>query len=154
MTLEDLTKPNLVTIAGVAALSLALPALVPSLRPVVVSALKIGMALLREADGEAESELIQSLVSATMREIARELSGSAEPPEQRAAVRRRIGHFKRQAQARAQRWAADDHAANRCYRRHVTKLHAALNAEKRQVGPRRQQLIEDASADLLEGMAG
>ena len=61
MQLEDLTEPNLATILGLGLLTVAASELVPNLRPALKSAIKLGLAILIEAQEDAEVELIGAL---------------------------------------------------------------------------------------------
>jgi hypothetical protein len=150
MQLEDLAKPNLVTLLGLGALAVVLPEFVPSLRPALKSAIKIGLSILAESQAEAEAELIQSLVSTTLHAIDRALSQPADGAERRQAVRRGIRHFQHKARLRAECWNADGHERYRCYRRHLAGLQAGLVERKQHVGPRRQQIIDEASIFLAQ----
>jgi hypothetical protein len=150
MQLEDLTKSNLVTVAGLGLLAVVLPEFMPSMRPALKSALKIGISLFVESEAEAEAELIQSLVSATLAGIEQALSKPADEAERRAAVRRSIHHFRRKAHARAERWNSDERERHRSYRRHVAGLQAGLVERKQHVGPRRQKIIDEVSTFLAQ----
>jgi len=123
---------------------------VSSLRPALKSAIKVGLAILIEAQEEAEVELIDVLVLSTVEAIGEVLSRPAGEDERRRAVRRRIRHFQRQALSRAECWGADEHERHRCYRRHVAQLQAHLVEKKQHVGPRRQRIIDDASIFLAQ----
>jgi hypothetical protein len=150
MQFEDLAKSNLVTIAGLGLLAVVLPELVPNMRPALKSALKIGISLFIESEAEAEAELIQSLVSATLEAIEEALSKPADEAERRAAVERRIRHFQRKARSRAKRWNSDERERHLAYRRQVAQLQSGLVARKQHVGPRRQQIIDEASIFLAQ----
>jgi uncharacterized membrane protein len=149
--LEDLSKSNIYTLLGLAALSVVLPRLVPQLRPTLTSAIKAGVTLLAESEVEAEAELVSSLVATTMQAIEDALAQPVSDGEARDAVRKQVRHFKRQARVRARRWAADDHDGHRRYRRHVAKLESALAERKRRARrPRTHQIIEDAFISLAQ----
>lgn len=150
MQLEDLVKPNLVTLAGLGLLSVVLPELVPSMRPAFKSAIKIGLSILTESQAEAEAELIQALVSSTLGAIDRSLSKPADEAERHEEVRRSIQRFKRKARSRAERWSSGEHECHRSYRRHIAGLQAGLVARKQRVGPRRQRIIDEASIFLAQ----
>ena len=152
MQLEDLTKPNLVTVLGLGLLTAAAAEFMPSLRPALKSAIKIGLSILYESQAEAEAELIRALVSSTLEGIEWALSKTADEPERRAAIRRRIRHFQRQARSRAECWSADEHERYRCYRRHVAQLQAGLVERKQHVGPRRQRINDEASTALVQDL--
>jgi len=150
MQLEDLAKPNLVTLLGLGVAAVVLPEFVPSLRPALKSAIKIGISLLAESQGEAEAELVQSLVSATLRAIDEELSKPVDTSERREAVRRKVHHFTRKARSRAECWNSDAAERHRCYREHIAHLQAGLVRRKQKYGPRRQKIIDDASIFLAQ----
>jgi hypothetical protein len=150
MQLEDLAKPNLVTLLGLGLAAVVLPEFVPSLRPALKSAVKIGIDLLAESQGEAEAELMQSLVSTTLKAIDEELSKPADEEHRRDAVKRRIHSFQHKARSRAGRWNSDEHERRRCYREHIARLQAGLVRRKQHYGPRRQKIIDDASTFLAQ----
>jgi hypothetical protein len=152
MQLDDLLKPNLVTLLGLGIVAAALPEFVPSMRPVLKSAVKIGISLIAESQGEAEAELIQSLAAATLKAIDEELAKPGDEAEHREAVRRKLRHFQHKARKRAESWTADDHERHRCYRRHVARLQSGLVERRQHVGPRRRQIIDEASAALIQDL--
>jgi hypothetical protein len=146
-----LTKPNLVTLAGLGVLSLALPSLLPQLRPAAVSAIKAGLTLFTESEAEAEAELIESLVAFTAARIREALASDAGEAERRHRVRRSIEHFKRHARKRAQRWGGDEPGRKRSYQRHIARLETTLAEQKQEAPPHQQDAIEDAFIALAEG---
>lgn len=150
MTLDDLIKPNLMTLIGVGLVSAALPKLVPEMRPALKSAIQSGLVLFAESEEEAEAELIQSLVTATLGRIRDILAAPASAAERRHAVHHAVGHFKRQAEKRASRWATDTASRRRCYDRHVARLETALARHKTKAEPDDQTIIEDAFIALAE----
>jgi hypothetical protein len=150
MQLEDLVKPNLVTLLGLGVAAVVLPEFVPSMRPALKSAIKIGISLLAESQGEAEAELVRSLVSATLKAIDEELSKPGDEEHRREAVRRKIHHFTRKAHTRSASWNSDEHDRRRCYREHLGHLQAGLVRRKQSYGPRRQKIIDDASTFLAQ----
>jgi hypothetical protein len=119
--LENLTKSDIVTVLGLGLVAAAVSEWLPNTRPLLRSAIQIGADLLTESEAEAETELIHSLVAATMRHIRQDQSGPASEPERREAMQTRIEDFKRQARIRARRWGADPHDRRRRYRRHVPR---------------------------------
>jgi hypothetical protein len=150
MQLEDLAKPNLVSLLGLGLAAVVLPEFVPSMRPALKSAIKIGISLLAESQGEAEAELVQSLVSATLKAIDEELSKPVDERERRETVRRKVHHFTRKARSRAECWNSDAAERRRCYREHIAHLQAGLVRRKQKYGPRRQKIIDDASTFLAQ----
>ncbi|HEX6442288.1 MAG TPA: hypothetical protein VF007_08885 [Stellaceae bacterium] len=150
MQLEDLAKPNLLTLLGLGVAAIVLPELVPSLRPALKSAVKIGVDLLVESQGEAEAELMRSLVSSTLRSIDEELSKPADEKDRREAVNHRIRSFQHKARTRAARWNSDEHQRRCSYREHVAQLQAGLVERKQDVGPGRRKIIDDASTFLAQ----
>lgn len=150
MQLEDLVRPNLVTFLGLGVAAVVLPELVPSLRPALKSAIKIGIDLLVESQGEAEAELMHSLVASTLKVIDEELSKPADEEHRREAVNRHIRSFQHKARSRAVRWNPDEHRRHRAYRKHVAQLQAGLVERKQEVGLRRRKIIDDASTFLAQ----
>ena len=150
MQLEDLAKPNLLTLLGLGVAAVVLPEFVPSMRPALKSAIKIAISLLAESQGEAEAELVQSLVSATLKAIDEELAKPGDERQRREAVRRRVRHFTRKAHHRSASWNSDEHERHRCYREHIAHLQAGLVRRKQSYGPGRQKIIDDASTFLAQ----
>ena len=142
--LEDLTKSDVVMVVGLGIAAAAISELLPNAKPLVRSAVQFGLDLLTESEAEAEAELIQSLVTATMRGVRQRLSDTASEPERRGAVRASVAHFKKQARIRARRWGSDPHDRHRRYRRHVVALEASLAKKKQEVPPREQRLVDYA----------
>lgn len=145
---EDLTKSNIGIFAGLALVSLALPELLPNLRPGLRSAIKIGIDLLTESELEAEGELIEALVSATMDGIRQDLAKPATAAERSEAVQKRIEQFRHQAHTRARRWARDPDDRHRRYRRHVAMLESSLAEKKQQIPQPDQRVLDYAFAAL------
>lgn len=150
MTVDDLIKPNVVTLVGLTLFAAALPRLAPNMRPTIKSALKVGIDLFTESEGEAEAELIQSLVETTLREIRRELDSGKPHQDRRIAVRRKIRHFQQKARRRSRQWAGDGSDGEQCYRRHVDRLRTALTHRRQQSTESRRPFIEEALAALAE----
>jgi hypothetical protein len=150
MQLEDLIKPNLVTLLSMGALAVVLPEFVPSMRPALKSALKLGISLIAESHEEAAVELMKSLVGATLKAIDADLSKPVDENQRREAVERHVRSFQHKAKRRAARWSSDEHECHRSYRRQVAQLQSGLVERKQHVGPRRQKIIDDASTFLAQ----
>ena len=146
--LEHLTKSDIATFAGLASVSLILPGLLPNLPPAVGSAIKFGIDLLTESELEAETELIEDLVAATIEGIRKDLSKPDAGPERSDAVRKRIEHFKHQARTRARRWAAGHDDRDRRYRRHVARLEASLAKQKPHIAQQDRPILDYAFGAL------
>lgn len=142
--LENLTKSDVVIVLGLGIVAATISELLPNAKPLVRSAVQFGLDLLTESEAEAEAELIQSLVTATMRGVRQRLSDTASEPERRGAVRASVEHFKKQARIRARRWGSDPHDRHRRYRRHIAALEASLAKKKQEAPPRDQRLVDYA----------
>jgi len=149
---DELNGTSAVTLAGFGLLTVALPVVFPQLRPAVKQAIKLGITLLTEANAEAEAELIESLVETTLSLIDQDLAAPPDDSPHPQAVLQRVHAFKRKAQARAQRWGADEPDRRRRYHRHVAALESAIAARGPTRHPRDRQIIETAFADLAEGI--
>jgi len=70
----------------------------------------------------------------------------------RAWATERVSCWKRvsKARSRAERWNSDKQERHRAYRRQVAQLQSGLVERKRRVGPRRQQIIDEASIFLAQ----
>ena len=145
---EQLTKSNMAIFAGLALASLALPELLPNVRPTLRSAIKLGLGLLAESELEAEAELVETLVAAAMDGIRQDLSQPTTGTERSEAVQKRVEHFKHQARTRAQRWARNAEDRHRRYRRHVAKLQSSLANRKHQIAQQDQQILDYALTAL------
>lgn len=150
MQIEDLVRPNLVTLLGLGVAAVVLPEFVPSMRPALKSAIKIGIDLFAESQGEAEAELMRWLVTSTLKALDEELSKPADEEQRREAVNRRIRSFQHKARSRAARWNSDEEERHSSYRQHVAQLQAGLVQRKQHYGPRHQQIIDDASTFLAQ----
>jgi phage FluMu protein gp41 len=71
--LENLTKSDVLTAIGLGLAAATLSELLPNAKPLVRSAIQFGVDLLTESEAEAEAELIQSLIEATMLCIRQDL---------------------------------------------------------------------------------
>jgi len=142
--LENITKSNVVTVVGIGVAAAVLSELLPNTRPLIKSAIQLGLDLLTESEAEAEADLIRSLVTATMRGIRDDLSDSASEAESRKAVRHRIDHFKHRARVHARRWGGDQHDQRRRYTRHLARLESALASEKSEIEPSDRRVLDYA----------
>src|SRR5438045_9309464 len=145
---EDIGKPNLATLLTLGLVSVVLPKLVPQMRPAVGTAVKIVIDLLTESEAEAAEELIDALVSSTMAEITKEVARPGDPQQSRQTVERTVEHFKRRARRRAHHWGADEHDRQRRYRRHLTKLRAAVDRATDQHADWRRNILDEARASM------
>jgi hypothetical protein len=114
----------------------------------VGSAIKFGIDLLTESELEAETELIEDLVAATIEGIRKDLSKPDAGPERSDAVRKRIEHFKHQARTRARRWATDHDDRDRRYRRHVARLESSLAKQKPHIAQQDRPILDYAFGAL------
>lgn len=144
-----MTKSDIVAVVGLGVAAAVLSDLLPNAKPLIQSAIKFGADLFLEAEGEAEAELIQSLVSATMRGFRQDLSEVRNEPERREAVEARVEDFKRQARTRARRWGSDQQDRHRRYRRHINRLQASLEKKKREGVPERDRRVLDYAVEAL-----
>jgi hypothetical protein len=151
--LESLTKSDIIVVAGLGVAAAVLAELLPNARPALRSAVKFGVDLFLESEGEAESELIQSLVSATMHGIRDDLSKTNNEPERRDAVEARVENFKRQARVRARRWGGDQQDRHRRYRRHIVRLETTLARKKQEALPERDRRVLDYASEALAAEA-
>ena len=144
---DDLAKSSVIPVVGLLLLSAALPRLLPNVRPGIKSAIKLGIDLLAEAEGEAEAELVESLIDVTMQGIEQAFH-SADEREWQGVVQKRVEHFKKQADIRARRWAANHHDHHARYRRHLARLQSALADKRRRHGSYEQKILDYAAAAL------
>lgn len=150
---ENVTKSDIVTVLGLGLATAALSELMPNAKPLLQSAVKFGVNLFLEAEGEAEVELIQSLITATMQGIRQDMSATASEPERREAIEARVEHFKKQARIRARRWGSDQQDRHRRYRRHVARLETTLARKKQEALPERDRHVLDYAFEALAAEA-
>jgi hypothetical protein len=148
--LDDLAKPNLLAVFGLALASAALPRIAPEFRPALKTAIKFGITLFAESEGEAEAELVQSLVEATIDAIRDELAKPADAAERTAAVRQQISRFRHRARRRSRRWDGDAAGNGRVYRRHVGRLAAALADQEQRSLDKDRPIVAEAAAQLVQ----
>lgn len=147
---EDIGKPNLATLLTLGLVSAVLPKFLPQMGSGIGTAVKIAIDLFTESEAEAAEELIDALVSSTMAEISKEVARPSEPQQSRLAVERTVEHFKHRARRRAHHWGADERDRQRRYRRHLTKLRAAVNRSKDRHGGWQRSILDDLGENLDE----
>ncbi|HEY4472496.1 MAG TPA: hypothetical protein VGN21_15075 [Stellaceae bacterium] len=151
--LENLTKSDVLTAAGLGLAAAMLSELLPNAKPLVRSAIQFGVDLLTESEAEAEAELVQSLIEATLHCIRQDLSEAGSEPERRQAVLARVEHFKKQARVRAHRWGSDPQDRHRRYRHHVARPEASLARHKHDPMPERDRRVLDYASKALAAEA-
>jgi hypothetical protein len=151
--LESITKSDILAVVGLGVAAAVLSGLLPNARPALRSAVKFGVDLFLESEGEAEAELIQSLVAATMHGIREDLSKTHSEPERRDAVEARVENFKRQARIRARRWGSDQQDRHRRYHRHLARLETTLARKKQEALPERDRRVLDYAFEALAAEA-
>jgi hypothetical protein len=149
---EDIGKPNLATMFTLGLVSMVLPRLLPQMGPAVGTAVKIVIDLFTESEAEAAEELIDALVSSTIAEINKEVARPGDPQQSREAVERTVEHFKHRARRRAHHWGADERDRQRRYRRHLTKLRAAVDRATDQHADWRRNILDDVGESLDEAV--
>jgi len=128
--LEDALKGDIVTLAVAGAAAVALPVLFPQLAPPLRSALKLGVTLFLESEGEAEASLIETLVRHTMNGLLAVATGPGSVEERQQAAAKRVAKFEARARSRAQRFGRDEADQVARYRRQVASLKRAVAAAK------------------------
>jgi hypothetical protein len=149
---EDFGKPNLATLLTLGLVSAVLPRLLPQMGPAVGTAVKVVIDLFTESEAEAAEELIDALVSSTMAEITKEVARPGDPEQSRHVVERTVEHFKHRARRRAHAWGTDEHDRKRRYRRHLSKLRAAVDRSKNQHADWQRDILDDLG-DTLDELA-
>jgi hypothetical protein len=129
MALEDLTKLELPGALGLGVVMLIAARLIPESRPALKSAVKLGLSLIGESEGEAEAEIIDQLASKAVGPLLDVLFAPPGDPAAHAQVDRTLRHFRRRARVHARRWAHDPAHVGRHYRRHVRRLRHRIEHE-------------------------
>jgi hypothetical protein len=131
-SVEDIFGGNLLVTVAVGATALLLPRVLPGLSPPLRSAIKGGLQLFLEADGEAEGGIIEQLAETALNTALERLSGPGPADERRGAARDAIEDYKQTARTRARRYGSDaeDRSARR--HRHLTALRHKLHRAKAQ----------------------
>lgn len=147
---EDFGKSNLVNFLALGLASVLLPKLLPNMGAATGTAVRVVLDLLTESEAEAAEELMEALVSSTMAEINRGVTQAKSPEERRRAVERSVAGFKHRARQRAHRWGADQDDRRRRYRRHLTKLRAAVEQSKERHDAGWQRNVFDDLGESIE----
>jgi hypothetical protein len=151
--LENVSKSDLVAVVGLGLAAAVMSELLPNARPVIRSAIQFGVDLLTESEAEAEAELIQSLVSATLRGVRQDLWDTSSESDGREAVHARLRHFKQQARIRARRWGRDADDRHRRYRCHIARLEGSLARHKDDAVRERDRRVLDYAFEALAAEA-
>ena len=157
MALEDITELGLPTTLGLGVVMLIAARLIPDSRPALKTAVKLGLTLIGESEGEAEAEIIDQLASNTVGPLLDALFAPPGDAAAHAQVDRPLQHFHRRARVHAHRWAHDPAHVDRHYRRHVRRLRRRLEHEwQRRPGgdPQRyERVISELDSELASGAA-
>lgn len=140
-SVEDILGGHLLVTVAIGATVLALTRVLPGLSPPLRSAIKGGVSLLLEAEGEAEGGIIEQLAETALTTVMERLSGPGPANERRDAARAAIEDYKQTARTRARRYGSNpgDRSARRG--RHLAALrHKLHRAKTRATGARAQDL--------------
>ena len=142
--LDDVLKAGPLGLIGLGVFGIALPLLVPSLRPPFAAALKAGAKLFLEAELDADNALADRLVDAAVDSL---LMVSEQPPgpERARKTDQAVDHFVTRARRSAHRRGFDEQDARRRYHRRLTKLDHALTRVHRDAQPSQRRVLEHAS---------
>lgn len=124
--LDEILKADAVPLVSISILGLALPYLLPGLRPRFAGIAKAGAKLFLEAELGADNELTDRLVDATIDALVGASSQGSEA-HRTEKTQKEIDRFVSASQAAAHRrgWDAGDAEAR--YHRHLSKLDAAVS---------------------------
>jgi hypothetical protein len=129
MALEDFTPIGLPAALGLGVVALLAARLMPQLQPSLKEAVKLGLTLFAESEGEAEAGIIEQLVGPTVETLLDALTAPPGDAAAHAEVDHTLQHFRRRARVHARRWAHDPDHVDRHYRRHVRRLRRRLEHE-------------------------
>src|SRR5690242_179606 len=107
-SVEDIFGGNLLVTVAIGATALVLPKILPGLSPPLRSAIKGGVQLFLEAEGEAEIGIVGRLADTALQNVLERLSAPGPADERRSAARAAIADYKKTARTRARRYASDD----------------------------------------------
>jgi hypothetical protein len=141
-SVEDIFGSNLLVTFAVGATALILPRVLPDLSPPVRSAIKGGLQLFLEAEGEAEGGIIERLADTALQNVLDRLSGPGSADERRNAARAAIAVYKKTARTRARRYASDDQDRVTRRGRHINALRHRLHRAKTQATGAQAQDLE------------
>jgi hypothetical protein len=129
-SVEDMLGGHLLVTVAIGATALVLTRVLPGLSPPLRSAIKGGLSLLLEAEGEAEGGIIEQLAETALTTVMERLSGPGSTNERRDAARAAIEDYKQTARTRARRYGSDpdDRSARRG--RHLAALRRKLHRAK------------------------
>ncbi len=120
--LEELPVPK--SILGLSLAIVALPFAFPSVRPLWATAVKGGVKLYLEASGEAENEMIDTLVEGAIDQL---IDAIAKPAEERdEKIPEIVSDFKAKARRRSNRKGRGPKDRELLYDRHMSKLRRRL----------------------------
>jgi hypothetical protein len=126
---DDVVKGCFGPAVGLGVLALAIPVVLPGLRPQWIAFLKQGCTLFLEAEFAADGDVIDRLVSATIDAVAGGMSVGSDH-QRKQAGEQAIQRFKRIAARRSDRKAWDDADREARYRRHMARLQHAVSRRR------------------------
>jgi hypothetical protein len=146
-SLTDLLKIDSIPLAGLGLAALAVPFLLPAVRPQVAAALKSGIKLFLEAEVGADIALADRLVDASVDALMQAASHGTED-HRKERTERVVHRFVSKAHASAHRRGWDEQDTEARYRRRLVKLNAALSRARHRANPSQRAALDHAS-DVL-----
>ena len=154
MAVEDILKGNVMIAVAIGATALLLPKVFPYLSPPVRNAVRGGLSLLAEAEGEAEGGIVGKLADTALEHVLARLKEPGTPEEKEEAAHAVIANFKRRAHLRARRYASNDADRHARYHRHVAALEHRLGRARARHGAETGEVLEDLSDTLKHSEEG
>ncbi|MEZ0167806.1 hypothetical protein [Microvirga sp. TS319] len=148
---ENILKTHPGPILGLGLVALAVPVVLPSLRPQWATAVKAGAKLFFDAEGGAEGDIISHIAEKAIDQLADAVAHGT-PKERDDAVAGIITAYEGKARARSNRlgWGERDCQARyerhlSCLRRAVSRRHVAASGEPRKAWERIATRLDDKS---------
>jgi hypothetical protein len=147
--LEDVLKAGPLSLVGLGIVGLALPVIVPGLRPQFAGVLKTAAKLFLEAEFEADNALMDRLVDTAVDSL---LAIPAHAPEadRERKVDKVMSRFVSATRAGAHRRGWDEHDAAARYHRSLAKLDHAISRAQSRARASQHPILEHASRSLRQ----
>jgi hypothetical protein len=134
---------------GIGLLAIALPFVMPSLRPQLGKLLSGAAKLFAEAEFGADDALTDRLVDASVNALMR-IAPTGTVDEQRRRTDRELDRFFSRARTAAHRRGHSREDAGRRYHKHLSRMEHALKSRQGRTEPRHRQTVDRALHRLAE----
>jgi hypothetical protein len=147
--LADVWKSGPLTVLGIGAFVLAVPAIFPALRPQWAKAVKAGVTFFLEAEFESDNAIVDQLVDAAIDSLLAATASGTET-ERKQAAERELHRFRHKARRRASRKAWDDADRDARYARYMEKLDLRMHRARKRRNGAHGAALDHAKATLAK----